>query len=271
MEKYIEVGNLPHHLLSDVSESIRFHTITFVRGIDAVRDPGLLGSGVLVSAGGVRAILTADHVLDELPDTGRIGIFLTRDSAFESIDAAGIRFLRIARGKRDSEGPDIGALVLAPALANTIAAKKTFYNLDLQRMAVLQRTPGVHDGVWAAQGFLEEATVLERRPGAIDFFAYNFTAFGGPDAVTRAGEYDYVDFLVSCDVRPTAPQRWGGMSGGGLWQIGVRDGEPVIARRPVLAGILFYQYPTSEQVCGVKGHAWRSVYDIAYSAIAAAR
>jgi hypothetical protein len=267
-DKQIRLGDLPHELLADIAETVRFSTIAFVRGY--TDDPQLLGSGVLVSAGGVSAILTAEHVLDVLPTSGRLGVFLTRGGLYESIDVGGTTLLRLARGVKEADGPDLGAIVLAPSIASSIGAKKSFVDLDTRRDAVLATPPHVlNDGMWLAQGYLEEESVVERRDGGTHFFLYNFTGVGAPDVVIHAGEHDYVDFLVSYEARPIMPRSWGGMSGGGLWQVRLRDTEGEISYdRPVLAGILFYQHPTSADTCGVKGHSWRSVYDVAFSAIA---
>jgi hypothetical protein len=58
------------------------------------------------------------------------------------------------------------------------------------------------------------------------------------------------------------------MSGGGLWQIPLkRQGGDLVHRPPLLSGILFYQEPTTDTLCGVKGHGRRSVYEVAYNAI----
>ena len=65
------------------------------------------------------------------------------------------------------------------------------------------------------------------------------------------------------------PKSWGGMSGGGLWQVQLkRDMGTVRAISPyVLSGVLFYQWPTTPEVCGVRAHGRKSVYDVAYRAI----
>lgn len=267
MTRLIQLGDLPSDLLAEIAERLRFYTIAFTT-VDASGDPKLLGSGVLISAGGVRAILTADHVREVLPTKDRLGLFLTSGTSFESIDVAGVTSLRIARGRSDSAGPDLGAIVLSPTIASSIGARKSFFNLDLHRPSIQQQTPDVTAGTWFAQGFLQEETALERHAGHFDFYLYALTGVGAPDAVTAAGDHDYVDFLVSHDARATMPKSWGGMSGGGLWQVSLLEANDRLTfDRPVLAGILFYQYPTTDDVCGVKGHAWKSIYDVAFDAL----
>lgn len=160
------IKELPQALIEAVIEELMWFTVAFLR-IDQVAsspDADLLGSGVLVSAGAQRAILTAQHVLEVLPNRGRLGLFLGRTTQPDSIDTAGISLLKIPRGTRDSEGPDIGAVLLAPNIAASIGAKKSFFNLETRRERQLNEPPDVRDGVWFAQGFLEERTLVAPDP-----------------------------------------------------------------------------------------------------------
>jgi hypothetical protein len=229
-----------------------------------------LGSGVLVSVGQQRAILTADHVVHGLPTTGRIGLFLGRTSQPHTIDTRGISAGKIARGAQDSVGPDLGAVILAPQIAGSIAAKKSFFNLDTRRDWLLNNPPDLRDGVWFAQGFLEERTVV--RPvhiedGPTKYF-YNFTGIGGSETSPRIGDHDYFEFPVRQTSRHEAPVSWGGMSGGGLWQVRLKREDGRLRHlSPILSGIMFYQHPTTPTECGVRGHGRHSVYEVAYGSI----
>lgn len=253
-----------------MAQNARFSTVGFVRvkDDDGFRVPYLLGSGVLVSAGSTKAILTARHVLDILPKTGRLGIFLTPGSELETIDTGGIARVEFPRGAVLSSGPDLGAMILAPTIASLIGAKKTFFNLDRHRDTVLTTPRGVHDGIWLAQGFLQEKTTTTRESDGVNFHMYNFSAIGGPDEIVQVGDHEYVDYPVSFEARGTTPKDWGGMSGGGLWQIPLRlNADEITDGRPLLAGVLFFQHPTSDTTAGVRGHAWRSIYSVAYDEI----
>ena len=78
----------------------------------------LAGSGTLVSANGFKAILTAHHVLTNLPDSGHIGLLTPMRFGPRihrlTIDMECVRKIPIAKGQIDSQGPDLGLLVLAP-------------------------------------------------------------------------------------------------------------------------------------------------------------
>src|SRR5205807_998046 len=73
-----------------------------------------------------------------------------------TVDTQGLTYLEIARGTVDADGPDLGAVVLAPSIASAIAAKKTFYNLDIHRDQMLHSPPDLHDGFWFVNGFVDE-------------------------------------------------------------------------------------------------------------------
>jgi len=272
MEDMILIKDLPPDLTSAVFENIAFYTIAFLR-IDEGSGggvPSLLGSGVLVSIGSARAILTADHVVRALPTSGRITLFLGRTTQPHSVDVAALVPITVGRGKNESEGPDLAVVILAPHIGGAIAAKKTFYNLDLRRDRMINDPPELRDGVWFAQGFLEERTTVLPDPveaGLTKYF-YNFTGIGGPDSIEHAGVYDYVDYPVSFEARPHSPVSWGGMSGGGLWQVPLkREGDKLVHLPPLLSGVMFYQHPTTPTTCGIKAHARRSIYVEAYRVI----
>src|SRR5215510_10144500 len=166
MSDIILIKDLPHALVDDVIKDLVQYTIAFLRvnNVANRQQVDLLGSGVLVSIGKTRAILTAHHVVQVLPRTGRMGLLLERTRQPHTIDTQGVAFLEIARGRQDSLGPDLGAVVLAQPIASSIASIKTFYNLDARREQLLHNPPDLRDGFWIAQGFLEERTVITPDP-----------------------------------------------------------------------------------------------------------
>jgi hypothetical protein len=271
MEETVLLKDLPRSLVESVVHDIANYTIGFLKVLETPTgvDADLLGSGVLVSVGSKRAILTADHVVDVLPKSGRIGLVLGRTTQPYTIDTGGIVCVRIGRGHSESSGPDLAAIVLAPQIAGAIAAKKLFFNLQTHAERVLNGPLELRDGAWFAQGFLQERTTVLPDPaeeGLTKYF-YNFTGVGGPDTVQTADDYDYFDYPVSPVDRIEAPVKWGGMSGGGVWQVPIKN-EGLLTHGPVsLAGLMFYQYPTTETQCGIKAHGPRSVYGKALQAI----
>jgi hypothetical protein len=272
MDEMVLVKDIPPGVIESVSQGLAAYTIAFLRSHDATRphEADLLGTGVLVSVGSRRAILTAAHVAQELPRAGRIGVFLQRTSHVHSIDALGVSIVRIARGSDATSGPDLTVVILAPSVAGSIAVRKSFYSLDTNRERVLASALDLRDGVWLAQGFLEERTTVgpDRVEAGLTKYFYNFTGVGGPDTIDSVGDYDYLDFPVSHEARPDAPASFGGMSGGGIWQVPLKrqDGQ-LTHLSPVLSGVMFYQHPTTETQCGIRGHGPQSIYRAVYVAV----
>ena len=272
MDDEILVKDLPSELIEAVVRTVSTYTVAFVQleEGDKRRHCTLLGSGVLIAAGRCKAILTAHHVVEVLPKTGRLCVMLEKTSQPHTLDTAGLVFLPIARGSCEAEGPDLGAVVLAPHLAGSVAAKKVFFNLDSKRNELLSEPPDVRDGLWITQGFLEKRTAAtEDSDGGTTTRFYNFSGVGGPDDPIDRGEYDYYEYPVTDEKRSETPASWGGMSGGGVWRVplGRKDGQVVPRHNPVLSGVLFYQHPTTSTECGVVAHGLRSIYGVAYDSI----
>ena len=107
-------------MLETVRGDLTDSTVGFVKFLPLQKptDMVLAGSGTLVSAGGVRAILTAEHVISNLPNSGPIGLIVpTRQGPMRHrtiIYMEHVRKIPIAKGRDDSKGPDIGLLI--PAL-----------------------------------------------------------------------------------------------------------------------------------------------------------
>jgi hypothetical protein len=258
----VKVGELPDSLFASVSARLSHFTIAFIK-ITPSRDGDdaeLLGSGVLVKVSKAHAILTAAHVLPLLPTSGPLCILLQPTRTPHLVDAAGVVSLRIARGKIDAEDPDLGAVILAPPIASALAAKKSFVNLEARREAALSTPSDLRNGVWALQGWVNERTSVikddENREKTTRF--YNFTGFGGSDPAPTVDGYDYFDFVYERRSKDLAPHSWGGVSGGGLWQIALkREGSTIVDTSALLSGIAFFQDERSGTPFSIRCHARR--------------
>lgn len=219
----LPLGELPEGVIEAAAQDLAHYSVGFLRFESTPRGPDavLLGSGTLVSIGSIRAVLTAHHVVSILPATGRLGLIIEPTLQPHTVDTQGLTYLKIARGAIDSNGPDLGAMVFAPSIAGAIAARKTFYSLELRRDRLLSNPPDLHDGFWFVNGFIEEWTVEERGRDGYSLIKgfYNLSGAGGPEAAAVVGEHDYFTFPVSYGERSVAPKSFAGMSGGGLWQV----------------------------------------------------
>ena len=261
-------------MLAKVVGEIHNYVVGFLRVEDTPHGSKavLLGSGTLVRVLDKFAILTADHVLDGLPKkTGRVGLILEKTRQTFTVDARGIEYIRIARGTVAAEGPDLGAIMLSAPIASSIRSIKSFYNLNSRREQTLAGPPDATVGVWAANGFIDEWTMESvPHPGEERIVRfYNFTGYGQPQDRRVVGEHDYYSYPVSGGGRAIAPEYFNGVSGGGLWHVALgaeKDGT-FVHRSLLLAGVVFYQVPTTDTECGLTCHGPMSVYRVAFDAI----
>jgi len=269
--------DLPRFVFDEIKENIRNYTVGFYCAEKGVY-PTLLGSGVLVSVGNTRAILTACHVIEVMKEPREkrtLGLLFADRSESHAVDPSAIGLLKIARGTKNPDGPDLGAVVLAPhtSILSSMKANKVFFNLDKRRERMLQSPPRLRDGIWAAQGFVSQLTNVKpaEGEGPAQVKMQAVTAFGCNDAVIRRGGYDYLDYFADpADSRPTPtpPNSWGGMSGGGLWQILLNQGgDQVGHERPLLSGIMFYELPTGGRIQHIRCHGPKSLYEQVFKTI----
>ena len=74
------------------------------------------------------------------------------------------------------------------------------------------------------------------------------------------GGFDYIDAVVPLDAAGL-PSTFGGVSGGGLWQIRLaRDGDKWSWITPLLQGCAFYETPPSDGKRALRCHGPKSVY-----------
>ena len=269
----ISIKCIPTSLLESVTAHISDLTIGLSKivGSQDSEDVQLLGSGTLVKAGGVHAILTAQHVLKLLPTTGRLGLILSKSTRRDTIDVQGVSYLDLGRGTLDCEGPDLAVIVLSATIASTVAARKSFYDLDKHRERALTNPPERQYGVWCNIGFIDEKTVEE--PGRDGYTKIRgfclYAGFGGPeDAPVYRDGFDFISMPVTYSSSPGIPKSFGGMSGGGLWQIQLIKKESGIeAGELLLSGVVFYQEALSNMCRNIICHYRESVYKTAYESI----
>lgn len=265
-----QAENLPPLLVDKITKRLGLHTVLFIRVNTQEIYPEPMGCGVLVSAGNTRAILTAYHVvqaIDALPANERLGVLLEGTNQLQTIDRNGIQSLKIARGKNDLNGPDLGAFILAPIIAGSIASIKVFYILDGRRDQLIDTPPDLN-GVWVALGYVGERTVVSPLPGGkggtVTFNGNSL--FSCPEVVRELDGYDYWDYPLG-PLSEQPPHSWKGLSGSGLWQIPLNSqGGSLGHDPPLLSGILFYEHKVKSH-WWIRCHGRQSIYEQAFKAI----
>jgi hypothetical protein len=146
-----------------VSNAMAAYTIGFVK-LEVhknVEDAIGSGSGTLVSVGKVRGILTAAHVLDNLPDQGEVGIVEYRGQTIHyrkrTIEMANTTKIVLRGDAFGPDGPDLGFLRLAPDSVGWFEAIGSFYNLLKHRSDESGAAPSP-DSTDAVVGMIDERT-----------------------------------------------------------------------------------------------------------------
>jgi len=264
-----ESVTIARDLLEKAASELADYSIGFVKlkETDSSMDGELGGSGTLVSINGRHAILTADHVLENLPDSGDIGLILP--TRFEAklhrvtLDMALAQKIKIARGSVESEGPDLGVLLIPTPTVNTIKSNKSFYNLSKQYNQVSGNLP-IDLGIWLLCGMAHEwtsDTTPEHGYQRVKIFR-GICGAGIVSNERRDGGFDYLDFETKYDGAYEGPQSYGGFSGGGLWQLVVaktQNGDLLI-KENILSGVIFYQSALEDNRRTIICHGRQSVY-----------
>lgn len=230
---------------------------------DATEDPAgaLAGSGTLVTVAGHAGILTAAHVLrKQLGDADRVGLVLPdrREGRLHcpivpfDLDLA---WLIEAQGP-ESEGPDVGFFPIPPDSVGMLKARKSFLPLDADGDP--DTSPPSRDSMDAVWGL--PAELVEHWPAEGGYDAVRAFRSGGMvgeigDSAVR-GDHDYVTFPTN------SSGSFKGCSGGGLWEIPLREDDDGELRfdRPRLAGVVFYQSEVTASGRVITCHGRRSVY-----------
>jgi hypothetical protein len=261
---------VPQEVREDAAKGISDFMIGLVRiyETDSGQDADLAGSGTLVQFDDAYGILTAYHVLDYLRNTNEIGLILA--TRFEprlhrfTLRAEVLRPLKIAHGHEQSEGPDLGLLILPEVDVGSLKVWKSFYNLSHHRERILDNPPAHNEGLWFLCGFAGELTserVPERGYARVKVFE-GACGVGWVDREYYVEDFDYLEFEARYGGLNEPPLSFGGFSGAGLWQVPlVRTPEGTLkAKELLLSGVAFYQCARTEDRRVIKCHGRRSVY-----------
>jgi hypothetical protein len=273
----IPLHQIPRDIVEEAGKAISDFVVGFValRGAEVDMRAELGGSGTLVQVEGSYGILTAHHVLQHLPDAPEIGLILpTRFQPMLHrfvLRREAVRRLKVARGDRDSEGPDLGVLLLSEVDAGALRAWKTFYNLARHRQAVLDSPGALDEGVWLMCGFAGELTEQHGPDRGYEKMMV-FRGECGAGWVEReyaVGDFDYFDFEARYGGVDEPPKTFGGFSGAGLWQARLTQTPQgaLSVQQPILSGVAFYESCLAEGRRTIKCHARRSVYSHVLDAV----
>lgn len=262
----MRITDIPMDFYNDATRQIINFGIGIVKVAESDRgeDAILIGSGTLVNFNGRHFILTAQHVIDALPTKGNIGFVISEKLHKYVLNAQNLSTIKIDRGNNPESGPDLGLINLPQPDTGTIKAYKSFYNVGNKKDRMLENPPEKDLGVWCICGIPDIETRSEKPQKGFDQVkAYlGFCGFGGISREYDLGEFDYIDFEVQYNDRTDSPLSFGGVSGGGLWQviIGQKPGGVLVVKEVILSGVAFYQTELIENKRIIKCHGRKSIY-----------
>jgi hypothetical protein len=226
-----------------------------------------IGSGTYVTIGQIHAILTAQHCVVPLKGEYKLGLTAGREHIIHNfiVEKESIEIVEIASPMTEAYGPDMALIILGDAeKVGTIRSTNSFYNLSRDRDRMLNNPPQDRDSIWYFCGVPNERMVQTESEAGFNT-VLEFQLFCGVGGINRYYEKDGYDYFETdiVDTNPSVPNKFGGMSGGGLWQVPVSvSGSNALT--PVdhfLSGVIFYQGIGENDKKYLRCHGRRSIYE----------
>jgi hypothetical protein len=261
----IRIAEIPSSVLEKIAKTLGWYLVGFtgIHQAGNVEEATLLGSGTLIEFDGVHGILTAQHVTAIFRNFENIGMILLPNEHRFFIERKYLLVEEISNTLEPSEGPDLSLVILPPNVVGTLKARKMFYGI-VQRHEEVLREPINHEaGLWSVTGFPDEQTVKEEshRDHAYVQRYHGASFFTGIEKEFFVGEYDFLEIGVKYGIDNTTPGSFGGVSGGGLWQIRLtrtRETDLEI-REKFLFGVAFYETEVRNGIRHIRCNGPRSI------------
>ncbi len=271
----ILLSQMPMSLIERIANSLHPYSTVLVKArLDRAgnkRPPIQIGSGTFTSMGNVYGILTAQHVARELEGECALGLALIQGEHIHLIERQYLDVLHVASAISPADGPDLAFIVLPASSVSTIRAVKSFYNLSVDREELLSNPAALDSGIWFLCGAPGEKTTGEKSKIGYDgVLAFRGMCYGaGADRQFEKEGYDYIELDVEYKEGIDIPHTFGGMSGGGLWQVPIRqlEGGELEPIKILLSGVIFYESAIENHRRSIRCHGRRSIYEKVYSAL----
>lgn len=197
-----------------------------------------IGSGTFVTIGGIKGLLTNDHVARIFIDKNLSYIRLLHSTP----DPKFLRFEWIIKlpALKPGNGVDLAFLILHPSAYEIVESLgKQFWSLDqsAQEWKPLA-CDDIKGGIWAVNGVLDESKKMKDNHPAPPYKVFVYEE--GPNIIIpniiecRPCSYDIppIKFTVNVDyitcylqTKNKIPKSFEGISGGGLWKVIFKDKE----------------------------------------------
>lgn len=270
MNSSIRIEDIPQSVLDDVILSLKNYLVALYVLMPEKPQPRLrlIGSGTLVEVEGTHYILTAAHVWHATRRVEQIGLVLTDHQSSFMLPRDSICAKELWNGEVSEWGPDIALLKLAPPVIPTITAYKSFLNLARQKEALASCPPAIESGLWAVTGMVGEFSEIQAHPEkrTIESNVHGRAFFSSVQQVHQRGEYDYFDLGANLQL-PDVPSSFGGVSGGGLWEIKLsmtKSEKLSWDEKRYFRGVAFWQSEVSDGHRMIRCHGPKSIFEKAW-------
>jgi len=167
-------------------------------------------------------------------------------------------------------GPDLALLEIPPHLVATIKTRKSFLNLAKRRAMLSAYPPRMEKTLWAVMGMVAETSEVKSRTesGLVPVNIRGEAFFGVTCTADRRRGYDYLTTYAKTTL-PSVPTSFKGVSGGGLWQIGLtmKKATGVIswAGEHHFRGVAFWEEPKPPDQVALRCHGPKSIFQKAWA------
>jgi hypothetical protein len=272
MNRVVDIIN--PEIFNEVARDIAPFSVGFMKlsMSEGIEDSVPAGSGTFVSIGPIAGILTAAHVLHEIPETGKIGLvrfnFTTPDKT--TIDLGLTDRVVCGKSPFSHDGPDLAFLKLSRTVMSGLEARSSALNLLKRRDGALGDNPSAA-GTDVVVGVIAERTVTvvnyEQRTKYKNIKASLERGLVG--GLPDAHGMDLAEFKPNASPDYPAPETYKGMSGGGWWRIDLSVDENMRAKTEEkrLLGVAFYESGDLKGVRSIICHGPKSVYKVMIDAV----
>lgn len=272
--KFMLTSELPDAFFRIASHIIHWHSTGLVR---ISQRPGqqdqadLIGSGTLIQVGNNFGILTAQHVAELLKSDFDLGVILIEGVHRPVVDRSWIDVFEIAVPRKYAEGPDLAFIRIPEEKIREFRSYKGIFDLTSVRDEMLTNPPDLHQAVWFVNGIPDEWTAVDPNDNQFDIVLsfHGLCGAGGANDVYDKDGFDYIESIVEYMPDVSLPNSFGGISGGGVWQVPYVGEFPddIKPARYILAGLPFAQSPIKYGERTIYSHGWKSIYEFAYDEI----
>lgn len=266
----IQYDEIPLNVRGQIESELGYYSLAML----GLRQSGLpdeeialAASGTLIEIQGNYYVLTAGHVIEAInrKECDSIGFNISKDTHSLRIDRNSLILKNVWEESRPDQGPDLGLVSLPIEHVGWFQAKKNFWNIELKRTQAVSRE--YRDlCFWALCG-----APFERSSWAMHKRNYKaiLSQHMGPWLANKIEEssshgYDYIDVIFDAKPSEEWPSDFGGLSGGGLWQLVLEkklSSGKISFKIALLVGMPFYQFIESSARSRIRCHGINSVYD----------